>query len=133
MKHLFILSLAILLSAAGCKDKCEEAGIGGTFTLSVFPKHHDVPIFSQANYVDSAFVKFNSSDLPGTSPSDFDMVIAGTPGEDHLHIEGLKCGDYFIYLTGFDTAINQRVTGGIPYSIPEDAPSEIDLDVPVTE
>jgi len=116
-----------------CKDKCDEAGTGGSFTIAAFPQHHTKPIVSQSNYVDSAFVKFNTSEFPGTSASDYDLVIAGEAGEEHVHIENLKCGDYFIYMTGFDTSINQRVTGGIPYSIAEDAPSEIDLNVPVTE
>jgi hypothetical protein len=116
-----------------CKDKCDEAGTGGSKTIAAFPQHHTKPIISQPGYVDSAFVKFNTQDFPGTSPSDYDLVLAGEEGEDHVHIEGLKCGDYFIYMTGFDTSLPHRVTGGIPYHIDENAPSEIDLNVPVTE
>ena len=109
-----------------------DAGDGGAVTIAAFPQHHNKPIFSQANYLDSAFIKFNTQDFPGTSPSDYDLVLAGEEGEDHVHIEGLKCGSYFIYLTGFDTSINERVTGGIPYSFTQTS-GEIDLNVPVTE
>jgi len=140
MKNNIITSTIPLLAISiftfltfSCKDKCDNAGTGGSKTIVAFPQHHTKPIFSQANYVDSAFVKFNTQDFPGTSASDYDLVIAGEVGEEHVHIENLKCGDYFIYMTGFDSSINQRVKGGIPYHVDENAPTEIDLNVPVSE
>ncbi len=121
----------VLYSSCKKEDKC-IAGTGGAVTIAAFAKHHTMYIFGQPNYVDSAFVKFNTQDFPGTNPSNYDLVLAGEVGEDHVHIENLKCGDYFIYMTGFDTSINQRVTGGIPYSFTQ-TNGEIDLDIPVTE
>ena len=56
----------------------------------------------------------------------------GEAGENHVHIEGLKRGKYFIFIAGFDTTISARVTGGIPIEITQTS-GEIDLDVPVTE
>jgi hypothetical protein len=133
MKLFLLLSSAMLIFFTSCKDKCKEAGSGGTTTIAAFPKHHDTPIVSVVGKLDTAYVKFNTQDFPGDNPAAYDLVIPGEAGEEHVHIENLKCGDYFIFMTGFDTFINERVTGGIPYSIPEDAPSEIDLNVPVTE
>lgn len=132
-KSYLLLFTTLFITFTSCKEKCDEAGTGGSITIVAFPQHHEKPIISQPNYLDSAFVKFNTQIFPGTTPSDYDLVLAGEEGEDHVHIENLKCGDYYIYMTGWDTSINQRVTGGIPYNIPEDAPSEIDLDVLVTE
>ncbi len=108
------------------------AGTGGNVTIAATPKHHGVVITSDSNYVDSAFVKFNTSESPGTDPAAYDLIVAGEVGENHVHIEGLKRGKYFIYMTGFDRSISQRVTGGIPYEITVTS-GEIDLDVPVTE
>lgn len=64
--------------------------------------------------------------------ADYDLVVAGEAREDHIHLENLKCGDYFIFMTGWDTSSNERVSGGIPYSISETS-GEIDLEIPVTE
>ena len=110
------------------------AGTGGEVTVVAFPKHHGVEIGgADTLHPDSAFVKFNTSDFPGTSASSYDLVIPGEPGENHVHIEGLKRGKYYIYMTGWDpNATPNRVTGGIPYEVTVTS-GEIDVDVPVTE
>jgi hypothetical protein len=48
-------------------------------------------------------------------------------------VQGLKCGDYFLFMTGFDTSIAERVKGGIPYTIQEGASGIKNVVVPVTE
>ena len=132
-QNVFFLSIVLILFTLSCnkKDEC-VAGTGGAVTIAAFPQHHTKPINGQQGYVDSAFVKFNSQSYPGPNPSDYDLVIAGEVGEDHVHIPNLKCGDYFIYMTGWDSSINERVKGGIPYSFTETS-GELDLNVPVTE
>ena len=105
--------------------------------MVAFPQHHSAPIISEGKpgYPDSAFVKFSPpSDFVTTSnPADYDLVLVADSGEDHVHIENLKCGDYYIFMTGWDVSNNERVKGGIPVNVPVDAPSEIDQDIPVTE
>jgi hypothetical protein len=108
------------------------AGTGGNVEIAAFPKHHGMEIFSNDSARDSAFVKFNTSDFPGTNRTLYDLAIAGDSGEEHVHIPGLKRGKYFIYMTGFDTHINQKVSGGIPVEITKTS-GEVDIDVPVTE
>ena len=132
-KYLMAATSILLLLNTACNktDEC-TGGSGGNVTIAAFPQHHQVPIYSTAGYLDTAYVKFNTQEFPGTNASDYDLVIAGEAGENHVHIEGLTCGDYYIYMTGFDTAINARVTGGIPYSFSQTS-GEIDLNVPVTE
>ena len=109
-----------------------NAGLGGNVTIAAFPKHHGMPIVSDSLYPDSAFVKFNTSNYPGPNAGLYDVVIAGSSGENHVHIEGLKRGKYFIYMTGRDSILNARVSGGIPYEITQTS-GEIDLDIPVSE
>ncbi len=108
------------------------AGEGGNVTIVAFPKHHGMFIVSDSLYLDSAFVKFNATNSPGTTAGAYDKIVVGVAGEDHVHIEGLKRGKYFIFMTGYDSSISQRLTGGIPYEITQKS-GEIDLDVPVTE
>ncbi len=117
---------------------CTYAGTGGNTTIVAKPKHHSFWIVSDSVHIDSAFVKFNAVNSPGTNASAYNLVIAGEANEDHVHIPGLKVGKYYIMMTGFDTTgISSgspvgRVTGGIPYVLEQSA-GEVELVVPVTE
>ena len=123
-----ILPFAFVL--AGC---C-KAGLDGEATMVVFPQHHGRPILSHSNYLDTAYIKFNTSDLPSDPTHNYDAIFVGNVGEDHVHCTNVKCGKYYIYCTGFDTTINQRVTGGMAYKLKySDRKKEEDINVAVTE
>ena len=95
-KNNLILAAIAILTFSGCKkseDKC-SGGRGGSLTIVAFPKHHGKAIYNQPNYLDTIYVKFNKQDAPGISPSNYDTYFVGKAGEDHVHMEGLKCGDY---------------------------------------
>jgi len=79
-------------SAEEDDGSCQYGGTGGSTTIVAKPKHHGTPIISKIGYVDSAFVKFNTQNSPGTSASAYDLVLAGEEGEDHVHIENMKPG-----------------------------------------
>ena len=117
---------------------CEYAGTGGNTTIVAFPQHHGQPIISgthdpdSISHPDSAYVKFNATESPGTSPASYDLRIEGEIGENHVHIPGLKPGKYFIYMTGYDGNANKFVRGGIPYVLNQ-ATGEVDLNIPVSE
>lgn len=121
----------IITSCKKDEDKC-SAGKGGSLTIVAFPQHHGKAIYNQPTYPDTIYVKFNTQVSPGLSTANYDTYFIGEAGEDHVHMEGLKCGDYYFLGAGFDTTINQRVIGGIPYST-EQKEGEIDLNIPVTE
>ncbi|MEP7263797.1 MAG: hypothetical protein ABI772_04840 [Bacteroidota bacterium] len=152
-KIIFAFSLASsILMVSSCKKKgctdpisinydndakdddgsCEYAGTGGSTTIVAMPQHHGVPIVSKISYPDTAYVKFNAEGSPGINASAYDLILPGEEGEDHVHIEGLKPGKYFILMTGYDSTINQRVIGGIPYTLTQTS-GEVDLPIPVTE
>lgn len=132
-KFVFLFSfLLIVFTVSSCKKKCTEAGTGGNVTLVARLHHHTEPIPNKVSYLDTVYLKFNAKDSPGTNLASYDTYIVGEAGEDHVHIEGLKCGDYYLYAVGFDSTINERVKGGIPYSFDKET-GEIDLSIPVTE
>jgi len=119
-----------------CTQEKEDiciAGSGGDVNLVLFPQHHGEAIPGMLGYVDSAFIKFNTRDFPGENPSKYDLVLTGDVGSDSVLVQGLKCGDYFLFMTGFDTSIAERVKGGIPYTIQEGASGMKNVLVPVTE
>ena len=123
--------LAALAIVPSCKkdeeDKC-AAGQGGNITLVVFPKHHNKPVRPY-----SVWVKYNTLNAPGSMASNYDLVVNADTTEDHIHLKNMKCGDYYIYMNGYDTGIREAVKGGIPYTVQATATGEIDIDVPVTE
>jgi hypothetical protein len=128
-KTIGIFTLSIFAFSA-----CKRAGTNGDATLVVFPQHHGRTIPNHAGYPDSVYVKFNAKDLPENPTQNFDVVFVGEVGEDHVHCEGLHTGNYFLYATGWDTTINERVTGGESVKIRyKDRKQEIDVNVPVTE
>lgn len=106
---------------------CQYAGVDGSVTLVTAPLHHGHitrPYF--------AFVKFNTENSPGTDSADYDLVILADTSQDHILIENLKPGKYFIYEIAYDTSISDTVKGGIPISFKQTS-GEIGVDVAVTE
>lgn len=140
MKNKKVISLLILLSVSftACKDKDEDepelvSGTGGELTIVAKPQHHGDPILNQLGYMDSAFVKFNTQNFPGADPLLYDAIFVGEDvGEDHVHLDSIKPGKMFIFMTGWDTTINQRVFGGIPINTSQKT-GELDVVVPVVE
>ena len=59
---------------------CLLAGSGGNTTIVAFPQHHGQPILSHTNYRDTAYVKFNTQEFPGTNPSLYDLTFIGEDG-----------------------------------------------------
>ena len=78
------------------------------------------------------YLRFGAKDFPGSAPTDYDMTTIGEANEEHVHIEGLRKGDYYIYAVGYDSTISAVVTGGQAYKISSKS-GEHDVDVAVTE
>jgi hypothetical protein len=126
------LSGLVILSTSSCKkeDKC-IAGTGGSLTIVAKLRHHGELIPNDSLRPDTVWVKFNAKDWGG-APNEYDLRFIGEFPEDHVHLSGLKCGDYYFYASGWDTSIVQLVKGGIPFSTDKES-GEIVLDIPVTE
>lgn len=124
--YLLLTGMLFFMTSCG-----KDAGFGGDTTLKIYAAHHGKPIYSQANYRDSVFIKFDANESPGPDASDYDYTGVGNVGESFVTVEGLKQGQYYIFMAAFDTAINERVIAGIPYEIVEDGLKEVT--VPVTE
>ena len=106
---------------------CKKAGTGGANTFVISPEHHGTPIKGA-----TAYIKFDTKEQPGTDLSAYDLVQVGEMTEDHIHVEGMKPGKYYIYCVGYDSTIFQLVSGGIPITIKSKS-GETLINVPVTE
>jgi hypothetical protein len=117
----------ILMALTFVIFSCKKAGTGGANTLVISPEHHGSPIKGA-----TAYLKFDTKEQPGTEASDYDLIEIGEQKEDHIHVEGLKPGKYYIYCVGYDSTIFQIVKGGIPLTVKSKS-GETAIAVPVTE
>ncbi|HMT30828.1 MAG TPA: hypothetical protein PKD91_16265 [Bacteroidia bacterium] len=133
-----MLITIMVISFVACDDDDDDpkttcvAGKGGAVTFILQPEHHGEAIPSTPTYPDSAWIKYNTSNFPGDNPALYDLIVVGTSGSASVTVDSMKCGNYFIYMTGFDTSIVERVRGGIPVTISVQSGNKI-IKVPVTE
>jgi hypothetical protein len=130
--------LVITLSSC-CKNTDEPdpvagcvAGNDGAIQVKLTAVHHNDTIPSLPNYPDSAFIKFNTSEFPGDNPALYDLVIAGSFPDTLIIADSLSCGNYFIFMTGWDVSIAERVVGGIPITLFQ-GDTVKNIRIPVTE
>ena len=108
----------------------KKNGTGGENTIVAYPKHHGLIIPNA-----TVFIKYGATELPGVNASDFDdskVAVKEGSGNAHVHFEGLLKGDYYLYSVGFDSTINESVSGGIAVKITSKS-GEQEVDVPVVE
>ncbi|MES2565379.1 MAG: hypothetical protein V4565_00835 [Bacteroidota bacterium] len=127
MKHIIkIFALAII---ALLTNSCKKSSTGGDATVVAFPKHHGTPIKGATIYI-----KFNAKDLPSDPTSNYDLKVVGEENEDHVHIKGLRYGQYYLYAVGYDESISETVVGGMALAIKyKQRKKEIDVDIAVSE
>lgn len=126
---LTILLSWVVLSSNSCKREDpvvqeDVAGKGGNAIIKATPQHHGENIDSS-----TIFLKYNAQDKPSTF--DEQAVCVMENGKPVATFSNLKKGKYYIYGEGWDPDIQQKVVGGIPYTITEE--KTIELNVPVTE
>ncbi len=126
------ISFSLMSTSCKKKDNC-NAGTGGNLTVVAYLKHHGRVIVNQPGHPDTVWVKYNTLNAPGSGTSGYDKFFIGEEGEDHVHLSGLQCGDYYFYATGKDTTIQEpHVVGGTPFST-EKTSGEVELNIAVSE
>ena len=125
-KKIFLISVVTVYVAL---FSCKKNDTGGEATVVAFPKHHAQEIKGATVYV-----KFGATELPSDPTTNYDMKVLGDSSENHIHIEHLRYGKYYLYAVGYDSTIMQQVTGGEAVKIRwKERKEEIDVDIHVTE
>ncbi|MFM8432459.1 MAG: hypothetical protein ACKOA1_06665 [Bacteroidota bacterium] len=127
---LMLGSFVIFYSCQDDENTC-IGGSGGQLTIVAKLKHHGEVIANLTGQPDTVWIKYNVQEW-SNAPLGADARIIGEEGEDHIHLEGLKCGKYYLYGSGFDTTYQMVVRGGIPLNTSQTS-GELLLDIPVTE
>jgi hypothetical protein len=133
LEKLIFFSL-IFISVVACKKKEAEepvvciAGMGGSTTLVVELRHHDLLIPNDSIEPDTVWIKYNAVN----AGSGYDIQKIGNIGDSNVVFNNLKCGNYFITASGYDRSIGFDVTGGLGITILENEDSVL-AKVPVVE
>jgi hypothetical protein len=124
--------LGIVIATSLLLGACKKNGTGGEAIVAAMPAHHGKMIKGATVYI-----KFKATEKPVDPTIDYDLIVVSSPNDDHVHIDGLLPGKYFLYAVGIDSSLiapNNIVKGGVPLTIKySERKSEIDLDIPVTE
>lgn len=131
-KYFLLFLIAGVSMQYSCKkdDKC-EAGTGGNLKMLVRLKHHGVTIPNDSLRPDTVWIKYNVKDW-SSAPAGANLMIIGEPGEDHIHVTGMQCGDYYFYAAGWDVNGPYEVRGGRPIST-DLTEGELPVEIAVSE
>ena len=105
-----IITLAVIITVG--IFSCKKGDTGGKAEIHAKISHHSSPINASTVYV-----KFDTQEMPANPTSDYDLKVDGEATDNHVHIEDLRYGEYYLYAVGFDNAIGQTVKGGVPITI----------------
>ena len=109
---------------------CTKEGMGGKVNIIAYPKHHSKPIPNSMVYI-----KYGTIDFPGSNVSMYDDSLKATTNsttDPSSKFESLNKGKYYLYSVGWDSAIAQVVSGGLPVEIKIKS-GDLEVVIPVTE
>jgi hypothetical protein len=69
--------------------------------------NHSTPINKTVVYV-----KFGTQSLPANPTTNYDLKVEGEIGENHVHVEDLRMGKYYLYVVGYDSLAKSPIEGG---------------------
>ena len=113
-----IFFLAVFSCAVTCFFSCNKAGPDGKAIVTVFPTYNDYTFINLSNYRDTVYVKYNTKIMPVNPAKNYDAFFTGSVGEDHVSCKNLKPGNYFFFITGWDTTSNLRGSAGFAVTVP---------------
>lgn len=127
MKKIFFSTFLIAALLVICIS-CKKSNTGGNASIAAYTVHHGTPI----NFP-TVYVKFGAKEKPADPTSDYDLKLVGIH-ENHVHIEELRYGNYYLFATGFDSSIMMPVSGGVPVKLKwGQRNEETEVDIAVTE
>lgn len=104
-KRLLIAVVAVTLTFVA--PSCKKNSDGGKAEIHAEIFHGTTEIRSADLYV-----KFGATSAPSDPTTDYDLKLKGETTDNHVHVEDLHRGDYYLYAVGRDSTTHQTVKGG---------------------
>jgi hypothetical protein len=106
----FLLCISIALVATGA---CKKNGVGGTAEIHALIYHGTTALVGTT----TLYVKFDATTEPSNPTTNYDLKVQGEPDDNHVHVENLRPGDYYLYAVSFDSLAMVAVKGGTAATI----------------
>ena len=124
-----VLTLLAVATLVTTTQSCKKNGTGGKAEIHAMVANNSTPIYSS-----TAYVKFDAHHQPSNPTTDYDLKVEGEATDNHVHIEDLRPGEYYIYCVGTNTVTNKVVKGGVAVEIKwKDRKQTIEADIAATE
>jgi len=122
---LTLLAISGLVFATSCKKN----GTGGKAEVHAMITNNGKPI-----YHSTVYVKFGTHHAPSDPTTDYDMKAHGEETDNHVHIEDLRPGEYYLYAVGTNTLTGKTVKGGTSVEIKwKERKETLEADIETTE
>ena len=122
---LTLLAISGLVLATSCKKN----GTGGKAEVHAMITNNGNPI-----YHSNVYVKFGTHHAPSDPTTDYDLKAHGEKTDNHVHIEDLRPGEYYLYAVGTNTLTGKTVKGGTSVEIKwKERKETLDVDIETKE
>ena len=116
----------LLMGLSSCEKEEEVNGLNKGVIMGHVQHHgQNIPLAT-------VYIRHGVTEFPGVDPSAYDDSMVASSTDGHFHFENLAKGSYYLYATGFDSAVIDSVFGGVPVEITTHDET-VEIDVPVTE
>jgi hypothetical protein len=92
---------------------CKKNSTGGKAEIHAIISHGSTPVIGTT----TLYVKFDAKSQPADPVSTYDLKVMGEPDDNHVHVEDLRPGNYYLYAVAFDSTAMLPVKGGAAATI----------------
>ena len=97
-----IVSITLILVSS-----CKKNDNDGKAEIHALIYHNATPIMASTLYV-----KFGTQSQPSNPETNYDLKLQGEDDDNHVHVEDMRPGEYYLYAVGYDSIANMEVRGG---------------------
>lgn len=110
-KTLLFSTLAFIASVS--ISSCKKNDTGGKAELHAMIYHGATPIVGTT----TLYVTFDASTAPADPTQGYDLKLYGEKDDNHVHVEELRPGNYYLYAMAYDSVAKKAVKGGAAAAI----------------
>ncbi len=126
MKNILFTTVLLI---TGLLSSCKKNSDGGKALVKVHFHHHGKKAWKPV-----LFIRFNCKNAPSDPEQEYDIKIEAQTHDDHIHVEGLRYGEYYFTLLAEDSLTKEGLKGGVPVKIAwSERKSEKEIEIPLAE
>lgn len=119
----------IAVTALILTPSCKKNNTGGKAEVHVMVSNNGTPIYNSTLYV-----KFDAHHEPSDPTGDYNLKLQGSSSDNHVHVEDLRPGEYYLYAIGVNASTGKTVKGGTAVEIKwKDRKKTIEADISAVE